>query len=72
VGPWDERIPVEEYAKLADQFKPAQFDSNQWSGGGQGYMVMIARQHDGFSMFSEPGEGPHQQENCWPHAFSAA
>ena len=27
---WNEQIPVEEYAKLADQFNPTQFDPDAW------------------------------------------
>src|SRR2546423_1636173 len=28
---WNEQIPVEEYAKLADQFQPTQFDAGEWA-----------------------------------------
>jgi alpha-L-fucosidase len=52
---WTEQIPVEEYAKLADQFRPEKFDPDQWAAtakaAGMKYMVMTARHHDGFSMF---------------------
>jgi len=57
-GEWymfNEKIPVANYAKLADQFVPEHYDPNQWAsvakGAGAGYMVMTARHHDGFAMF---------------------
>ncbi len=51
---WNEQIPVEEYAKLADQFKP-NFDPDSWAAtakaAGMKYMVLTSRHHDGFSLF---------------------
>lgn len=56
---WNEQIPVEEYAKLADQFKPANFDANAWvaaaKSAGMKYMVLTTRHHDGFALFDDPG-----------------
>jgi alpha-L-fucosidase len=56
---WNEQIPVEEYAKLADQFKPANFDPNAWvaaaKAAGMKYMVLTTRHHDGFALFDDPG-----------------
>jgi len=56
---WNEQIPVEEYAKLADQFKPANFDPKAWVAtaqvAGMKYMVLTARHHDGFALFDDPG-----------------
>jgi alpha-L-fucosidase len=56
---WNEQIPVEEYAKLADQFKPANFDPKAWvataQAAGMKYMVLTARHHDGFALFDDPG-----------------
>ena len=56
-GEWvqaNEQIPVEEYAKLADQFKPT-YGPEGWAdaakAAGMKYMVMTSRHHDGFSMF---------------------
>jgi alpha-L-fucosidase len=52
---WNEQIPVEEYAKLADQFKPAKFDADAWAAtakaAGMKYMVLTTRHHDGFCLF---------------------
>ncbi|MGA2062167.1 MAG: alpha-L-fucosidase [Thermoguttaceae bacterium] len=52
---WNEQMPVEEYAKLADQFKPAKFDADAWAAtakaAGMRYMVLTTRHHDGFCLF---------------------
>ena len=57
-GEWvmfQERIPAEEYAKLASQFNPKKYDPNQWAGlaaeAGMKYMVLTTRHHDGFCLF---------------------
>jgi len=51
-----ERIPVREYAKLAEHFNPANFNADAWvqlaKEAGMKYMVMTARHHDGFCMFN--------------------
>ena len=56
---WQEQIPVEEYAKLADQFHAENFDPEQWAAtakaAGMKYMVLTARHHDGFALFDDPG-----------------
>ena len=56
---WDEQIPVEEYAKLSQQFHPDKFDPNAWaavaSAAGMRYTVLTARHHDGFALFDDPG-----------------
>ncbi|RLE81721.1 MAG: alpha-L-fucosidase, partial [Thermoprotei archaeon] len=50
-----ERIPVNEYARLADKFKPDKFDADEWAEiakrAGARYMVFTTRHHDGFSLF---------------------
>jgi len=50
-----EKIPKEEYAKLAGQFNPKRFDADAWAGlaaeAGMKYMVMTTRHHDGFCLF---------------------
>jgi alpha-L-fucosidase len=61
-GEWamfNEKISVEEYAKLADQFQPAQFNAAEWAelakDAGMQYAVMVTRHHDGFAMWDSPG-----------------
>ncbi len=55
---WDEQIPVEDYARLADRFQPAQFDAREWAAlfqaAGANYVVLTARHHDGFALFDDP------------------
>jgi alpha-L-fucosidase len=55
---WTEQIPVDEYAKLADQFHPDRFDPDAWAAlakdAGMKYMVLTARHHDGFALFDDP------------------
>lgn len=50
-----ERIPADEYAQLAKQFRPAKFDANAWAAlakeAGAKYMVLTTRHHDGFCLF---------------------
>jgi alpha-L-fucosidase len=52
---WNQQIPVEEYAKLADQFNPDKFDPDQWASlarsAGMKYIVLTTRHHDGFCLW---------------------
>lgn len=52
---WNEQISVEEYAKLADEFNPDNYDPEQWAAlakeAGMKYMVLTTRHHDGFSLW---------------------
>lgn len=56
---WNEQIPVEEYAELADQFTLTDFNANVWvetaKAAGMQYMVLTARHHDGFCLFEDKG-----------------
>lgn len=56
---WSEQIPVDEYAKLADQFNPTRFDPAGWAeiakSAGMKYVVLTTRHHDGFALFDDPG-----------------
>ncbi|RYG65398.1 hypothetical protein EON80_17425, partial [bacterium] len=51
----DAHIPVAEYAALAPQFNPTQFDAKKWVGlakaAGMKYLVITAKHHDGFAMY---------------------
>ena len=57
-GEWilyQEHIPFEEYAKLADAFRPAAYDPHNWvrlaQEAGMKYMVLTTRHHDGYCLF---------------------
>jgi alpha-L-fucosidase len=56
---WNEQIPVEEYAKLANQFNPTNCNPNAWAeiakAAGMKYMVLTTRHHDGFCLFDDKG-----------------
>jgi alpha-L-fucosidase len=58
VGEWiQQKVPVspEQYAKLADQFNPKQFDAEAWvkiaKDAGMKYIVITSKHHDGFALF---------------------
>ena len=54
---WNEQIPVEEYAKLANQFNPTNFTPDSWAklakSAGAKYVVLTSRHHDGFALFDD-------------------
>lgn len=57
-GEWTfllEREKAEDYAKLADRFKPAKFDANAWAqtaaDAGMKYVVLTTRHHDGYCLW---------------------
>jgi alpha-L-fucosidase len=65
-GEWamfNEKIPANEYAQLADQFNPQHFDANIWANvakdAGMKYMVLTARHHDGFALWNSPSSYLH-------------
>ncbi len=72
---WAEQIPVDQYAKLADQFHPEHFDADAWAGiakaGGVKYMVLTARHHDGFALFDDPGSSFTAMKSAAHHDFVA-
>ena len=57
-GEWilyQEHIPVEEYIRLADQFRPEAYEPREWVAlakeAGMKYMVLTTRHHDGYCLF---------------------
>ena len=59
IGEWimqNGRIPVADYAALAAEFNPTEFDAEKWVGiakdAGMQYLVITAKHHDGFAMFA--------------------
>jgi alpha-L-fucosidase len=53
-----ERIPLKEYATLADRFNPTKFNAEEWvrcaQDTGMQYMVITAKHHEGFAMYDSP------------------
>ena len=53
-----ERIPLKEYARIADNFNPTEFDARQWAEtarkAGMRYVIITAKHHDGFAMYNSP------------------
>jgi alpha-L-fucosidase len=49
------KIPVKDYAALADTFNPVQFDAEAWvriaKNAGMKYIVLTAKHHEGFAMY---------------------
>jgi alpha-L-fucosidase len=61
-GEWvmfNEKIPSDEYAKLAGDFNPQRWNPEQWASlaqeAGMRYSVMVTRHHDGFALWDSPG-----------------
>lgn len=55
------RIPVDEYAKLAEGFNPSRFDADAWvraaRDAGMKYIIVTSKHHDGFGLFdSKPAD----------------
>lgn len=50
-----DRIPKDDYARLADRFKPRRFDADAWAGlaveAGMKYVVLTTRHHEGFCLY---------------------
>ena len=49
------KIPVKEYAKVANDFNPVNFNADEWAqlakDAGIKYMVITAKHHEGFAMY---------------------
>ncbi len=61
-GEWvrhNEQIPWDEYKALADEFAPENFEMSELTGlakdFGAKYMVLVAKHHDGFSLWNSKG-----------------
>jgi len=72
-GEWtmfNQKIPADEYAKLADQFNPRHFSADAWAkaakDAGMKYMVLTARHHEGFALWNSPSSYNHY--NSWETA----
>jgi alpha-L-fucosidase len=62
-GEWfmyGQKIPVEEYEKIAPTFNPQRFNAKEWVSvakeAGMKYIVITAKHHDGFAMFKSETE----------------
>jgi len=65
-GEWhmfNDKVPPEEYAALAQRFNPRHYDPDAWADlacqAGARYMVMTMRHHDGFSLFASQASYGH-------------
>ncbi|MEW6598009.1 MAG: alpha-L-fucosidase [Pseudomonadota bacterium] len=65
-GEWhmyNDKVPAEDYAKLAQQFDPQHYDPDQWAQialrAGARYMVLTTRHHDGFALWDSPASYQH-------------
>ena len=72
---WNEQIPRDEYAKLAEQFHPDHFSAETWAqiakDAGMKYMVLTARHHDGFALFDDPESDFTGMKSAAHHDFVA-
>lgn len=52
---WYERIPLNVYARIADDFNPVKFNADEWvslaKNAGMKYLVITSKHHDGFAMY---------------------
>jgi alpha-L-fucosidase len=58
LGEWimhQAKVPIADYAKLAEAFNPVKYDADAWvlaaRNAGMKYIVITSKHHDGFAMF---------------------
>jgi alpha-L-fucosidase len=73
-GEWlmeQDKLPISEYEKLPPRFNPTEFDAQRWvktaSDGGQKFLAITVKQHDGFCMF-ESGLTRYDIVDATPYA----
>lgn len=53
-----EKISLKEYATIADDFNPVNYDAEKWvltaKAAGMKYIIITSKHHDGFAMFDSP------------------
>ncbi|MDO7171663.1 alpha-L-fucosidase [Mariniflexile sp. AS56] len=53
-----EKISLEDYGKIANDFNPVNFDAEKWvltaKEAGMKYIIITSKHHDGFAMFNSP------------------
>ena len=53
-----EKLSLKEYAKIADDFNPVNFDAEKWvltaKEAGMKYLIITAKHHEGFAMYDSP------------------
>jgi len=58
---WGEKIPLKQYAQIAQSFNPTQFDAEVWvkdaKNAGMKYVVITAKHHEGYAMYDSPSSG---------------
>jgi alpha-L-fucosidase len=69
-----ERIPVDEYSQLANEFTAEKFDADTWAqlavDAGAKYMVFTTRHHDGFCLYDSHFSDCHLNQKPLPGATS--
>lgn len=66
-----EKISLKEYATIADDFNPVNFDAEKWvltaKEAGMKYIIITSKHHDGFAMFDSPSNDYNIKERT-PYA----
>ncbi|WP_299581729.1 alpha-L-fucosidase [uncultured Sunxiuqinia sp.] len=66
-----ERIPWKEYATIADDFNPVNYNAEEWvltaKNAGMKYLVITAKHHDGFALYNSPSSD-YDIVDCTPYA----